>query len=105
MSTRCYVTLATMCSLMSVCACACGMKDPLNTGFMRVLVPRSKGSTEVRIVVANSRSLFGELSGLTATSGSDCGPRSPDSTVVVADSSSEVGLRFWVQWPYRVLHI
>lgn len=45
----------------------------------------SKDSTEARIEVDNISKCFGELIGLIASSGSDCGPRSPDSTVV-ADS-------------------
>lgn len=63
-------------------------------GFRVALIPSSRGSNEAKIAVDNIPRCFGKLSGLIASSGSDCGTGSPDSyssVVVIAYS----GIRGW----------
>ena len=99
MSTRSHVTQAPMCSLISVCVCVCVClcvicRTLQSMGFRVALVPSSRGSNEAKIAVDNIPRCFGKLSGLIASSGSDCGPGSPDSysSVVVTAYS---GIRGW----------
>lgn len=62
--------------------------------FRRPLWPSFKDNTEAKIAVDNIPRCFGELGSLIASSGSDCGPRSPDSYSTVA-TVADSGLRGW----------